>query len=623
MRTHAAAGLEVQGQTRHAPVPGGEDVLHAGDALADGDAPQLGERQRRRPRAHPAHDDRHAQLAALRRVGLDALDRGTPPQHDARGEVLHLALAVDRRVGDDGHRLLEVVRERHGDRHEGAERSVPSQRPDRLGAAVGVELELLLVALDPPGRGEQGVQLEIGREQVLVGVLLHGDRLEAPGEARAGLGGGQGAAALGPLVDLALDLPVVEDHGCAVLAGHQGDLLAGGERRRVAGQLGHGDDARLGGDGVDLGGLHPPQRPQPHGVDREDHLVGGAAGEADGALRVGSERLAVMDVEVLELRREAVDLAQDRRKRELHGLEQREALLEDQALEQPVEVLAVGAELAGRQAELLALLAELGDRVDLAVVAEDRERLHPAEGRVGVRGIAVVGDDPRRREVGLGHLRVEPRDHLGLALHLVDDVVRRERGDVAVELLLDLDHGPVAVGRCGAARLLGQGGDLPEDRRGLRGARAEGAAVDRALSAPEHGEAVLAHDGLDPRHLDVGVLGGVEEDVGHREAPVVGRGGVEALVLEAAAPRGAGQIDEQPASVTLAVNAPGSVDHHLERRQSQLQHAPARLAVAGREGGQGAGVVLDQIREAAGRRGGERRADGHARASRSWGLRTR
>ena len=123
-----------------------------------------------------------------------------------------------------------------------------------------------------------------------------------------------------------------------------------------------------------------------------------AAGEGHRALRVGAPGLAVVHVQVLQVGRQAVDLAQDRRQGELHGLEQREALLEDEALEQAVEVLGVRAVARGGQAELLALLAQLGDRVDLAVVAEDREGLHPAEGGVRVGRVAVVGDDPRRGE---------------------------------------------------------------------------------------------------------------------------------------------------------------------------------------------------------------------------------
>ena len=567
--------------------------------------------------AHPTQDDRHAQLAAQGRLRLDALDGRAAAEHDPGGEVLHLALAVDGRVGDHGHRLLEVVRQRHRHRGERPERAVPAQGADGLGAAVGVELELLLVALDPAGRGEQGLELELGRLELVVRVrvLLHRHRLESARQAGARLGAGQGAPALGAPVHLALHVPVVEHLRHAVLARDERDLLSRRQRRGVAGELGDGHDARLGRDRVHVLGLDPPQRPQAHRVHREDHLVRRPAGQRHGALGVGAERLAVVHVQVLELGGQPVHLAEDRRQRELDGLEQREALLEDQALQQAVEVLAVRAVVGDRQAELLALLTELGDGVDLAVVPQDRERLHAAEGGVGVRRVAVVGDDPRRGEVGVLHLRVEARDDLRLALHLVDRVVGRERGDVAVELALQLHHRAVAGGGGGGAALARPAGELPEDGGRLGGARPERAAVDRPLAAPEHLEAVLDDDLLDARHLNRGALGAVEEDVRHGEARVVDRVRVGALALHPPAPRGPGQVDHQAAPVALAVDAPGAVDHHLERGQGVLQHRAAGAAVAGREGGERARVVLDQVREAARRRGGERGRNGHARAS--------
>ncbi len=353
---------------------------------------------------------------------------------------------------------------------------------------------------------------------------------------------------------------------------------------------------------------------RPSALNGEHHLVARPAGEGHRALRVGAERLAVVHVEVLELGRQPVHLAEDRRQRELDGLEQREALLVDQALEQPVEVLAVRAVAGDRQAELLALLAELGDRVDLAVVPEDRERLDAAEGRVGVRRVAVVGDDARRPEVGLLHLRVEARDDLGLALHLVERVVCRERGDRAVEVALDLHHRPVAGGG-GVPRLARQAGDLPEDRRRLGRARPERAAVDPPLAAPQHLEAVRGEQRLDARHLALGAGRRVEEDVGDREAPVVGGGRVEPRGLQPPAPGRPGQVHHQPAAVALAVDAARAVHHELERRERPLQHRAARPPVAGREGGQRAGVVLQQLGEPARRGGGERRRSGHPRAS--------
>ena len=265
VRDTGVAG-EVQRQGGGAPVPRGEHVLHAGDALAHGHAAHLRQRQRRGAGPHPAEDDRHAQLAALRRVGLDALDRGPPAEHHAGREVLDLALAVDRRVGDDGDRLLEVVGERHRDRGERAERAVPAERADRLGAAVGVELELLAVALDPARGREEDLQVELRLGQVVVGDLLDGDGVEAAGQEGARLGVRQGAAALGAGVHLALELPVVEHLRHAVGAGDQGHLLAGGEGGGVAGELGHRDDPRLRRDDVHLAGLDPPQRAQAHRV---------------------------------------------------------------------------------------------------------------------------------------------------------------------------------------------------------------------------------------------------------------------------------------------------------------------------------------------------------------------
>ena len=80
-------------------------------AVADGDPPQLRQAEPRAG-AHAAEQEGHAQLAAQRRLRLDALDRGPPPEHHAGREVLDLPLAVDRRVGDHRHGLLEVVADR-------------------------------------------------------------------------------------------------------------------------------------------------------------------------------------------------------------------------------------------------------------------------------------------------------------------------------------------------------------------------------------------------------------------------------------------------------------------------------------------------------------------------------
>ena len=133
-----------------------------------------------------------------------------------------------------------------------------------------------------------------------------------------------------------------------------------------------------------------------------------------------------MHVEILQIVRQAVHLAQNGREGELDGFEQREALLEDEALEQAVQVLRVGAVARDGQPELTRLLAQLRDGVDLTVVAEDCERLHTAERGVRVGGVAVVRDDTRRRECGVGQLGIEPGQHERLSEDLVDAVVGRE-----------------------------------------------------------------------------------------------------------------------------------------------------------------------------------------------------
>ena len=86
------------------------------------------------------------------------------------------------------------------------------------------------------------------------------------------------------------------------------------------------------------------------------------------------------------------------------------------------------------------LLAELLDRVDLAVVAEHRERLHAPERRPGVGRVAVVAEAADRLESLVAEVGVVLAEHARRAHHLVDAGGGRERGDVASELGLELDR---------------------------------------------------------------------------------------------------------------------------------------------------------------------------------------
>ena len=139
--------------------------------------------------------------------------------------------------------------------------------------------------------------------------------------------------------------------------------------------------------GVDL-----PQRAQAERVDREHVLVAVARDQRDRPLRERAHRLPQVHVEAAQLLGELADLVHDRRHGQLHRLRQREAAPVDQRLDQAVQVLRVGGVVADRHAEHARLGAQARDRVDLAVVAEDRERLHAHERRPGVRRVAVVAE---------------------------------------------------------------------------------------------------------------------------------------------------------------------------------------------------------------------------------------
>ena len=79
---------------------------------------------------------------------------GPRAEHRAAGEVLDLALAVDRRVGDDGDRLLEVVGEVLALLRQRRERAVVAERADRLGAVGGHLLDELRVLALPAHAGQ-------------------------------------------------------------------------------------------------------------------------------------------------------------------------------------------------------------------------------------------------------------------------------------------------------------------------------------------------------------------------------------------------------------------------------------------------------------------------------------
>src|SRR5205823_12185484 len=73
------------------------------------------------------------------------------------------------------------------------------------------------------------------------------------------------------------------------------------------------------------------------------------------------------------------------------------------------------------------------DRVDLAVVAEEAERLRALPRRRRVGREALVEDAEGDLERGIAEISVERGELVGRAQRLVDDGAERERGDVRLD----------------------------------------------------------------------------------------------------------------------------------------------------------------------------------------------
>ena len=359
-------------------------------------------------------DDRERDLdrARLRRQPPGTRAR---PEHGAAREVLHLALAVDRRVGDHGHRLLEVVRQVLALRREAGQRPVVAQRADRL-LARGRHLLHELHVLALPAEAAQHAVLHLhrlGRAGRGVARDLRSLERSADGDhlrvavhrllARAGHPALPGQPLqLDVLAQLRLALLAVEaDH----------HLLAGGERLGLRHRLLDGHHARLGGERVGTGGLDQPERSQAQRVHREDALVAVTSQQRHRSLRERAEGLAQVHVERAQLFGELLDLVHDRRQHQLERLHERQRAAVHERLHRAVEVLRVGAVRVDRHVQHARLLAQLRDRVDLAVVAEHRERLNALEGGPGVRGVAVVADHRRRLGPLVQQVRVVLAEH--------------------------------------------------------------------------------------------------------------------------------------------------------------------------------------------------------------------
>ena len=199
------------------------------------------------------------------------------------------------------------------------------------------------------------------------------------------------------------------------------------------------DEAALAREHVRLVRLQLPERTQPHGVDADDAQVAEPREEGGGPLGERAERRARARERVLRLLVHSPHLVDDRREHELDRLDRIEPMTEDEPAHRRVHVLRVAPPARQRDAKRPDLVTEAGDRVDLAVVRERRERLHPLEAGRRIRGVAVVTEGHRRPEARIGEIRVVRGELLRMAAQLVDGRAAREADDRRRGQPLDLD----------------------------------------------------------------------------------------------------------------------------------------------------------------------------------------
>ena len=426
------------------------------------------------------------------------MNGGACAEHGAGGEVLNLPFSVHRRVGHHRHGLLEVVCEVLAVVGQTGQRAVIPERADGLGAGGGHGPDQVPVLQAPPHRRKQLFLRHSGgggggfREARRLRSLrpAHGDK--------APVVHGFGEALAGELQHPVLQPGVAEHLRGAFGAQHHANLLARRKGARVGCEVRGADDARLRGEEERVLGLQLPEGAQAHGVHRCHEAVAAARGDGRGPLGERAPGLTVVHVQVLELGRHGLDLADDGREEHLHGFKEGDPVAVDQSLQRAVEVLRVRPARGERNAHLRRLFPQGADGVDLAVVAQSRERLHPLEHRSGVRGVPVVPQGSTALAARVLQVGVVGLEHVGVAPHLVHHGVRREGTDVQVRLRLQGDR-EVEAGPADGFRLRNrrQRSHLPELGLPLTPPRTQGFPVHGAAPPGQHAEALCIEAAAD------------------------------------------------------------------------------------------------------------------------------
>ncbi len=557
------------------------------------------------------HRERQHQLTTGRRRRVEQVGLG-PDRGRQRGDEL-LADRVERRVGDLGEQLGEVVEQQPRPVGQRRDRGVGAHRADGLGAGLG-------------HRGEQDALLLLGVAEDLLAPGDGGVRVHDVLAVREVLEPDQ--AGVQPLVvgvlgrQLALDLLVLDDPVLGGVdqehpAGLQATLADHGGRVDVEdADLGRQDDEAVVGDPVARGA-------QAVAVQDRADLV--AVGEDHAGRAVPG--LHHRGVELVERAALGVHLGvvlPRLRDHHQHGVRQgpttevqqlehlverrgvRGALRDDR--EDPVEV--PGNQVAGQQR--LAgphPVAVAHHGVDLAVVRDEPERVRQRPAREGVGREARVHDghgagDPLVDQVGIEVVELVGGEHA-----LVGDGARAQRREVDVGLVLGAlaqDVGE-ALQRHPDHRSVGRPDEeLAERRHHADRGGAERRGVGGHVAPAQDGEALLGGDLLDAT-AGLGDLVLVAGKEGRADGVRVRLRQLEAGLAAHLTEEQVRDTQQDPCAVAgVRLGAGGAAVLEVAQRRDRLGHdVVAGLAGQGGHEGDSTGIVLvETVVEALGR--GER-----------------
>ena len=403
---------------------------------------------------------------------------------------------------------MEVVPERRRLLRQRGDRRVGAHRADRLLAAVGhrrdEQPEIFVAVAEAAQLPHQLVAGDRRRRRGRLELVHLEDVLVEPLLVREASG------------DVALELVVGDD-----------PALVGVDHEHPARlQPALGDDA-VGRDVDDaglrrqdhavVGGVPPPRRPQPVAIEgRADHQPVGEHHRRRAVPRLHQRRRVAVERGAVGIhRRIALPRLGDHHH---HRVGQR-ATAQVQQLEQVVELRRVA--LAGhddrrqpldaaaelRRAQLAAPRVDPPDvapqRVDLAVVRDEAERLRQIPGREGVGREPRVHHRDRRHHVVGVEVGIERRELVRQEQALVDDGLGRQRRDVERVRRIDAALAHAVLGQLAdhvERALVGRRRDpgqphveLTEHRHHLLGGGPDRARVDRHVAPAQHALALLGH----------------------------------------------------------------------------------------------------------------------------------